>query len=117
MTKDRTHNSDYSFPKRLKFLRDSREYSQAVLAKKVGLTQSAIAQIENGTKDPSIATVKRLADALDVDVATLFASEDVHVFDFKRLKARYRKVDDLTPVLHMAIGKVIRYAKKIGYLD
>ena len=110
-------DSGYSFPKQLKLFRESKKYSQAELAKKVGLTQSAIAQIEGGTKDPSVAVVKRLADALDTEVATLFAGEDVQVFDLKRLKKHCRKVDDLTPDLHLALGKVIRYAKKIGYLD
>jgi hypothetical protein len=46
----------------------------------------------------------------------LFASKDVHIFDLPRLRRKYKDVDALTPNLYTALGKVIQYAKDIGFL-
>jgi transcriptional regulator with XRE-family HTH domain len=108
--------SSYSLPERLKYLRQDRGLTQGELAKTAGVAQSTIAQIESGRKDPSISTLKQIAQALDIEIAILFASDDVHVFDMKRLQAKYHKIDDLNPTLHVAIDKVVRYAKKIGFI-
>lgn len=45
--------------------------TQVELADAVGTSQSAISQLESGEHNPSLVTVRRLADALDVSVATL----------------------------------------------
>lgn len=108
--------SNYNLPERLKYLRSDRSLTQGELAKKAGVAQSTIAQIESGRKDPSISTLRQIAAALDIEIAILFATDDVHVFDMKRLMARYHKVNDLNPTLHVAIDKVVRYAKKIGFI-
>lgn len=90
--------------------------SQGELAKLAGISQSTVAQIESGKKDPSISTLKKIADALDVHIAVLFASEQVHVFDMPRLKRKYENVDKLNPTLYMALGKIIAWAKEVGFL-
>lgn len=108
--------STYSLAERISYLRRKREMTQAELAKKSKLSQSTIAQIENGKKDPSMDAVKRLAGALGVHPAILFTENDVHVFDMKQLKARYKKVEDLNETLYRALGEVVRFAREIGYL-
>ena len=108
--------SDYSLGERLRYIRTNRKLSQKELALKSQISQSTIAQIESSKKDPSISTLRKIADALDMEVAIFFASDDVHIFDMKRLKKKYKDVDSLNPTLYMAIGKVIRYAKDIGFL-
>ena len=109
--------SEYSFPERLRYLRQERRHlSQADLAKKSNVSQSTIAQIEKGKKDPSITTLKKIAVALDVHIAVLFATDEVHVLDMPRLRARYNNVEKLTPALYMALGKIVQYAKDIGFL-
>lgn len=45
--------------------------TQAELAAAVGVHRIYIAQIEAGTKTPSIATLERIAKALKTDIATL----------------------------------------------
>lgn len=50
--------------------------SQSALGRKAGLSQSAIAQIENGTRDPSYRTLTRLATAMQVSVSHLVAVND-----------------------------------------
>lgn len=57
---------------RLKKLRLIHGISQVTLAKRAGVTQGYIAQLEGGRKkDPSLAVLRRLAKALKVKVAEL----------------------------------------------
>lgn len=107
--------SSYSLSERIAYLRKRRDMTQIELAKKAKLSQSTIAQIEKGKKDPSMATVQNLAKALDVHIAVLFAEDDVHVFDMGKLKQKYKKVDDLNDTLYRAVGEVLRFARDIGY--
>ena len=107
---------EYSLSERLKFLRESRGLSQKELSNAAGISQATVAQLETGRKDPSVQTLRKLANALDVDIATLFAAGNVHVFDLLRLRRKYNHVDKLTPHIYMALGKIIQYAKDIGFL-
>ena len=116
MAKEIKTISEYTLPERLRYLRRARNISQADLAKSSKVSQSTIAQIESGRKDPSITTLRQIASALDIEIAILFASDDVHVFDMKRLTKKYRSVDDLNSTLYMALGKIIKYAKDIGFI-
>ena len=40
-------------------------FTQAEFAKKSGISQADISRLENGTRNPSIALLKRLAEAMD----------------------------------------------------
>lgn len=75
---------EYSLSERLKFLRESRKLTQGAMAKLAGLSQATIAHIEKGTKDPNVETLNKISRALDIHIATLFATDDVFVFDMKR---------------------------------
>ena len=107
---------DFNISERLQYMRQRRGLSQAELAKKADVSQSTIAQIESGRKNPSVDTLEQLSRALDVEIAVLFAADDVHVFDIKRLRRRYKKAGDLNPTLYKALGEVIRYARDIQFL-
>lgn len=107
---------EYDLGQRLKFLRESRRFTQQDLARIAGLSQASIAHIETGSKTPSIETLKLLADALDTHIATLFATEDVFVFDMRRLRRKYDDVEKLTPHLYTALGKVLQFAKDIRFV-
>lgn len=107
---------EFNLGSRLQYLRESRKWTQQEFARYAHVSQSTIAHIEKGWKDPSINTLQKIAKALDVDIATLFASKDVHVFDIPRLRRKYKTSDDLTDALYAALGKVVQYAKDIGYL-
>ncbi len=106
----------FELPQRITYLRERRNLTQADLAKAAGVSQSTIAHIENGKKDPSLSTLKKIAEALGVHMAVLFASDTVHVFDMERLKKKYTHVDKLNPTLYFALGKVVAYAREIGFL-
>jgi DNA-binding XRE family transcriptional regulator len=52
--------------------RKYREMTQAKLAVASGLTQSAIAQIETGKRNPTVETARKFANALRCDIDDLF---------------------------------------------
>ena len=56
----------------VKRLRQEREWNQTELAYHAGLAPSVISQIENGKRDPSARTLRKLAAALEVEVGDLF---------------------------------------------
>lgn len=56
---------------RVKRLRKKKELTQAALAERVGVHRIYIAQIEAGTKTPSLPTLAKLAKALSVPVTAL----------------------------------------------
>ncbi len=105
----------FTLSERIKYMRQRRELTQAELAKSAGVSQSTVAQIENGDKDPSFSSLLKISEALDCHLAVLFSSDDVHVFDMKRLRKKYNSVDKLNPTLFHAIGRVLQYAREIGF--
>jgi len=107
---------EYNLGERVKYLRSLRNLSQAQLAKDAKLSQATIAQIESGRKDPSVQALRQIARALDTEVAGLFTGDDIFVFDLRRLRRKYNHPDKLTPHLYMALGRVVQYAKDIGFL-
>lgn len=112
-----TELQEYHLGERIRYLRTMRNLSQSELAREAKLSQPTIAQIEVGKKDPSVQTLKQLAKVLDVEIASLFISEDVFVFDLKRLRRKYSHRDKLTPHLYMSLGKVIQFAKDIKFIE
>ena len=76
----REHINDETFPSEIvedivmhgvspiKVFRQHRKMTITALAKKVGVSQSYISDIENNKKDGSINVIKRIAPVLDVDI-------------------------------------------------
>ena len=62
-------------------------------------------------------TLKKICKALDLEMAILFAADNVHVFDMDRLKKRYKTAADLNPTLYKAFGEIIRFARQIKFID
>ena len=63
------------FSPRLKSARANAGLSQTALAKAVGLSQSYLAQLEGGDREPSMETVKSLANALGLAPGWLMGEE------------------------------------------
>lgn len=59
----------------IKRLRQEKNMTQLELSEQVGCTQSMIAQIERGSKVPSLPLGKSIADILKCTVDHLFADE------------------------------------------
>jgi transcriptional regulator with XRE-family HTH domain len=108
---------EYNLGERIKHLRATRGLSQGQLAREAHVSQPTVAQIESGRKDPSVQTLKQIAKALDIEIAALFAADDIFVFDLRRLRRKYNHRDKLTPHLYMALGKIIQYAKDIQFIS
>ncbi len=61
---------------KIKTYRKKHGMTLKVLAQKVGCTDAYISQIETGKAVPSISVLKKLADALDIQVKELLSDED-----------------------------------------
>ena len=66
MSRMRTHISPYSFAARLRTARETRGLNRQALAEKVSVHPNRISDFESGRRNPSVDTLKALADRLDV---------------------------------------------------
>jgi transcriptional regulator with XRE-family HTH domain len=60
---------------RIRSLRQARQVTLRELAERAGVTESFLSQVEREVTSPSIASVQRIARALDLGIAELFADE------------------------------------------
>jgi transcriptional regulator with XRE-family HTH domain len=58
--------------KAIKLCRNRKGMTQTALATKIGLSVPYLSQIENGQKDPTLSTVEKIANGLDVPINILF---------------------------------------------
>jgi transcriptional regulator with XRE-family HTH domain len=63
--------ADAALAATLRRLRTERGYTQEDLAHRAGLTVAAFARIERGNANPTWTTVRRIAAALEISLATL----------------------------------------------
>lgn len=61
---------------RLAELRRKQGYTLRGLAAAAGVSPALLSQLENGTTDPSLATLRKLAGVFDTSIATLFGDPD-----------------------------------------
>ena len=61
--------------KHLRAVRKERSYSLEELARRTGFSKSFLSQIENGKNSPSIASLKKITQALDVSIGELFEED------------------------------------------
>lgn len=62
---------------RLVRLRKLRGFSQRALAKESGVSPATIYELENGRREPNPSTLRKLASALEVEVADLLEEPDI----------------------------------------
>lgn len=60
---------------RIRALRRARQVTLRELAERAGVTESFLSQVEREVTSPSIASVQRIARALDLGIAELFVDE------------------------------------------
>jgi transcriptional regulator with XRE-family HTH domain len=60
-----------SFAKTLKALRARRQLTQADLATQAGISRGYLIRLEQGTQDPTLGVLRRLAKALNVPLTRL----------------------------------------------
>lgn len=59
--------------------RTSQNLTQKQLSEKTGIDQSDISKLENGTRNPSINLLKRLADGLGMDLKIEFIQKNTQI--------------------------------------
>ncbi|MDF1618863.1 helix-turn-helix domain-containing protein [Petrocella sp. FN5] len=59
--------------------RSSRHLTQEALAKATGINQADISKIENGTRNPSLNMLKRLAEGMDMSLELNFVPKEKSV--------------------------------------
>ena len=74
---------------RLREVRRQRGITLKQVAEAVGVTESFVSQVERGTANPSVATLRRMAEALGETVASLFVGAE------PRLQALAAAMQDL----------------------
>lgn len=83
------------FGKRLAKIREDAGFTQSSLARAVGLSQSAISQIEGGERNPTYETIRQLAEAMNLSPAHLVGGDDEGLTDTETtLFRQYRGLDD-----------------------
>ena len=82
-------NAGVDIGTRLKQQRQHKGLSQRALARAAGVTNGLISQIEQNSISPSIASLKKILDALSLSLADFFTGEDNaapdHFYERKRL--------------------------------
>ena len=66
---------DLNIGQRLKAVRVSHRMSQRELARKSGVTNGMISQIEGNSTSPSVSSLKRILDAIPMSMSEFFANE------------------------------------------
>jgi transcriptional regulator with XRE-family HTH domain len=72
---------------------------QEELARRVGITQSYLSQLENDRKEPNLSTLRRISEALNIPLPFLMAlslsAEDVPEHKREAFDALYPKMESL----------------------
>lgn len=66
--------NDVNVGEKLREIRSKRNFSLRVLAEKSELSINTLSLIENGKSSPSVSTLQKLANALDVPIASFFSA-------------------------------------------
>ena len=61
-----------AFGNNLRKIRESKNLSQEALSHKMGTTPSQVGRIERGEINPTVSTIRVLAEALGLEIADLF---------------------------------------------
>jgi transcriptional regulator with XRE-family HTH domain len=87
--------------KNLKLYRSRRNWSQADLAEKSGLSVVYLSDIERGNKWPYLDTLVKLAEAFEMDVFELLKPQDALSGDTASLVAKFS--EDMTAIIEKSL--------------
>ena len=78
------------FNDKIRYLRKHQELTQAEVAESINILQSTYSNYEQGTREPDISTIKRLANFFDVSIDYLLENdrgciETMEMVDFETL--------------------------------
>lgn len=116
MTKHNS-SSEFEIGTRLKSARLAKRLSQRELARKSGVTNGLISQIEQGHSSPSVSSLKRILDAIPMSLSAFFAAEDA---DDKKIFFRASELRELNPtkIFGLAVDAANRVSlRQVGQRD
>lgn len=99
---------------RIKTLRMAKKISQPMLAKRLGVTRSAVAVYENGTRTPSLDVIVKIARSFNVTVDNLLGNNSKDFIDISELSPTQR---DNVQNLILTYKKINRLIVKEFILD
>lgn len=102
---------------RIHEFRKLRGLTQKELSSMIGITQGALGHLENGSRIPKVDTLTKIARALDISPAIFFMTDDVYVFDMKKLRRKYKTRDSLTDSMYRNFQEVILFARQLGLVE
>ena len=103
------------FNERLKMLREERGFTQQHLAEVLNLSSGAVSHYENGTNEPTIETLIRMADILNISVDYLVGSADTNILP-DEMKKPYCKGVGTMNFLQRAIQLDQSHRQELNYL-
>ncbi len=78
-----------TFSEKLKTIREDKGYTQQELAEALHLSATALSHYETGSREPSIETIKQIAEFLDVSIDYLYSSLPSALYISMYLFTRY----------------------------
>ncbi len=60
----------------------------------------------------TVGNLKKISEILGIHIATLFAEDEVFVFDMKKIR-RYKNRSNLPPSIRHSLGEVMKFAAKL----
>jgi transcriptional regulator with XRE-family HTH domain len=93
---------------RLKEIRRARGFTQEALAEKVDLTPQYLSRLESGHQSPSVKTVAKLAEALNVELWELF--DLGHQGSVKEVRVKLRKLIQESSEEKLRLGLKVLHA-------
>lgn len=106
-----------AFYERLKEARINARLTQEQLAQKIGVAKSTLSGYESGSREPSVATVAKLLQTLQVDANFLYQDEMVDMSGFEMLHIeKYRNLDRHgRELVDMVLDKELQRVKNIPF--
>lgn len=101
------------FGKRLKMLRDDRDLPMSKLAEAVGSTKSALSRYENGSMDPGLKVLIKLADYFGVTLDWIAGNGDINDVQYSNKEKYFSAInecikEEISPDKLVEIIKIIR---------
>ena len=85
-------NKEVNVGMTIKNIRKSKKLLLKEVASKCGISSSMLSQIEKGNANPSLNTIKSIAQVLEVPLFKFFIDSDKEKYEFHLLKKNERKI-------------------------
>lgn len=98
------------YGKRLKQLREAKEFSIYKLSKDSDISQGHISDLENGKNQPTIETLKKLLTPMGITLSEFFNEDgEVTVLNDreKEIVTSFRTMNDENALLYLQLGKAL----------